>query len=275
MASAHERVVRIINTTTGAKLNANDVGISNVVVNTNKQIDRNTKCQLTATVDGRLSGAGPFYYNRLDLGKMFFGQNPTVEVPLGSRLTTQQLAQLVAEKYKVDIQAEDIVASTSYLVNSFPFDLEIEAVEGSYCVTGKITCRAIQNGAPVEEAMGGRNLSGINPPNGNLSKWQGVFYSWNWQAQMQLYEILLAAWNGDKKVPVEALPYIQQLAGSDPWVYDEVVVNDFNLGGAKVTFVGNRDDHPLYASSSYSNEIVVISLAEICDVVGGDLVITI
>lgn len=275
MASAHERVVRIINTTTGSKLNADDVGISNVVVNTNKQIDRNTKCQLTATVNGRLSGAGPFYYNRLDLAKMFFGQNPTVEVPLGSRLTTQDLAMLVAEKYRVDIQREDIVASTSYLVNSFPFDLEIEAVEGSYCVTGKIMCRAIQTGAPIEEAMGGRTLSGINPPNGNLSKWQGVFYSWNWVAQVQLYELMLAAYQGDRIVPAEALPYIQQLAGDDPWVYDEVVVNDFNLGGAKVTYIGNRDDHPLYASSSHSNEIIVISLSEVCDVVGGDLVITI
>lgn len=273
MASAHERVVRIINTTTGAKLHPDDVGISNVQPNLNKQIDRNTKCQLTATVDGRLSGAGPFFYNRLDLSKMFHGQLPTVEIPSGSRLTTQELAVLVAEKYKVDIMAEDIEASTSYYINQFPFDLEIVAVEGSYCVTGSIIVRAIENGAPIEEAMGVRTLSGINPPNGDLTKWQGVLYSWDWVAPMELYLMMQEVYAGDKIVPPAALPYIQQMAGTDPWVFDEVSRSDFNLAGSKVTFIGNRDDHPLYAASSYSNEIVVISLTDFCDRVGGDLVI--
>lgn len=272
MASSHERVVRIINTTTGAKLVPSDVSISNVRVNTNPDIDRNTACQLTATSEGRLTGAGPYFYNRLDLGKMFFGQRPTVDMPTGSRITTQELAAMLRDKYSVDIQPEDIEASTSYYVNSFPFDLELVATEGSYCVTGKVTARIIETGAPIDEAMGVRTLSGINAPNGDLSKWQGVLYSWGWAAPLQLYMLIEAAYAGDGYLTAEAAPYIAQLSGHD-WVFDADNPAQFNLAGARVVYRGSRDDHPDYASSSYPDEIAVIRLGDLCQQVGGDLVI--
>lgn len=271
MASAYDRVVRIINTTTGAALRPTDVTISDVRENDNADINRNTRCQLVARNEGRLQGAGPFFYNRLDLGKLFHGQRPIIALPLGTRVTTQSLAAMLASRYGVDLLPEDVEQSGEILLQSFPRDLELVAVEGCYCVTGKVTIRIVDYGKETSEALGITGLSGLNAPNGDLSKVQGVFYSWDWVAQTQLLDLIDAALKGDGYLTAEATPYIANLSG-DAWVFDAAPAQ-YNLSGAKVVYKGNRDDHPVYSTGGRRDEIIVIRLSDLCTEVGGDLVI--
>ena len=152
-----------------------------------------------------------FYYNRLDLGKVFRDTAPVIEIEYGSRITTRQLAAMVAERYGLDLYPEDVQPSGEFYISTLPYDIQILAEPGSLCVVGSVIVRLVDVGSQLSTVMGVTNLSGINPPNGNLdNKNQGATLSWNWEASPQLVEILGALSVGDA-VPSTVLPYLDQL----------------------------------------------------------------
>lgn len=269
MTSPIERLCRTIYTTTGHKLSPADLEVQNVQANTNLTITRNTECLLVAREKGRLKGTMQFYYNRLDLAKLFHGEQVVLTMQFGSRVTTQMLAGLIAERFGVELLPDDVEPSVEFYLNTFPFEIQLTAVAGSLAVTGSLSVVIHDAGYETQMAVGVPNLSGLNSPTGDFTKTQGVLYSWFWPVDPNLAAMLHAKNVGDV-VDSDILPYLNTLA-QDAWVNEPVAAN-FNINGAKLVYLGNREDNEKY-SVGISAEIAVIQLTDLCANVAGDLVI--
>lgn len=263
------RFVKIVNTTTGKELNPADVEIRNLRVNTNTDIKRNTECFLMASEKGKLKGGMKFYFNRLDLSKLFRDQVPVIEMEYGTRTTTRGIAEALATRYGLDLFPTDVEPSGEFYLSAFPYDIKLISTAGNYCVTGEVTVRIVDAGAQLSTVMGVTSLSGLNPPNGNLDgKIQGALYSWNWKAQPQLAELLHSVEVGDV-IPATVLPYLNQLSGAS-WVDSETPA-EFNMHGAKLVYAGARDDHPYYSSLGRTEFLFVVELTDSATNIGGQL----
>lgn len=263
------RFVKIVNTTTGNELNPADVEVRNLKPNTNADLKRNTECFLMAMENGTLKGGMKFYYNRLDLAKIFRDHMPVIEMEYGTRTTTREIATALAERYGLDLFPTDVEPSGEFYLSAFPYDIKLISTAGNYCVTGEVTVRIVDAGAQLSTVMGVTSLSGLNPPNGNLDgKIQGALYSWNWKAQPQLAELLHGVSVG-AVVPATILPYLGQLSG-ETWV-DSATPAEFNMHGAKLVYSGQRDDHPYYSSLGRSEYLFVIELTDAATNIGGQL----
>lgn len=272
MRSPNERLLDILSKSAGISLNVSDVEIRNVQVNENTDIDRNTRCFLMARENGKLRGSMDFYYNRLDLGKLFYGSVPTITQAYGSRVTTQQLAEVLGQQYGVELYGDDVEQSGEIYLTKFPYNLTLKAQPGSYVVTGELEIKIVDSGNNLGTVMGVSTLSGLNPPNGDFSKIQGCLYSWNWLAQPSLAEILRGL-TIDSGIPASVAEWLSELDETYTWVSVDQPA-PANLFGAVLTYLGNRDNHPNYASGSRRDEIAVIRLGAQSTEVGGELVIS-
>ncbi len=269
MTSPIERLCRTINTTTGHRISPADLEVQNVQANTNLAITRNTECLLVAREKGRLKGSMQFYYNRLDLAKLFHGERVVLTMQFGSRVSTQTLASMIAERFGVELLPGDVEPSGEFYLNTFPFDIQLTAVPGSLAVTGSLQVTIHDAGYETQMAVGVPNLSGLNSPTGDFTRTQGVLYSWFWKPDPNLTTMLKAKNVGDI-VDMDILPYLNTMA-QDTWV-NETTAADFNISGAKLVYLGNRDDNEKY-SIGVPAEIAVIQLSDLCTNVAGDLVI--
>jgi len=272
MRSAYERLLDVVNKTAGFQLQVSDVEINNVRENDNTAIARNTRCFLVSRENGRLKGSMNFFYNRLDLSKLFYGQVPVLVLPYGSRVTTQQVAEQLGTTFGIELLGEDVVQTGEIYLTKFPYELELEAQPGSYAVVGSLTVKIVEQGSNVGVAMGVTSLSGLNPPNGDFTKIQGCLYSWNWLAQPDFAAILRNLQIGDA-IPTEALPFLKELDELRTWVDSETPAAA-NIHNAKLVYLGNRDASPDYGSGARQDEIAVIRLSDLSTEVGGELVIS-
>ena len=272
MRSPNERLLDVLSQSAGVSINPSDVEIQNVRINDNADIERNTRCFLLARENGKLKGSMEFYYNRLDLSKLFYGTTPVIVQPYGARVTTQQLAAQLGQQFGIELYAEDVEQSGEIYLTKFPYSLELKAQPGSYVVTGSLTIQLVDSGTNVGVAMGVANLNGLNPPNGDFSKIQGCLYSWDWLAQPEL-AALLRGLPVDAVVPADVAAYLTELDATYDWV-STTNPAPANLSGAQLIYLGNRDSHPVYASGARRDEIVVIRLTNLSTEVGGELVIS-
>ena len=277
MSDMKERFAKIVKTTTGQDLNPRDIMIKNLRENDNPDFKRNTRCFLMAMANGSLRSGMNFYYNRLDLGKVFRDTVPILEMEYGSRVTTRDIAALVADRYGLDLYPEDVQPSGEFYLSTLPYDVQLFAEPGSLCVVGRVIVRLVDAGAKLSTVMGVTNLNGINPPNGNLdNKIQGATLSWQWKTLPQIEEILDAT-ALDTQVPDTMLPYLTQLSQDQlenvEWVMSDEPA-EFNLKGAKLVYSGLRDNHPHYAAAGSRDYLYVISLSDDSTRIGGELLFT-
>lgn len=270
MSDIKVRFAKIVKTTNGEDLDPKQIEVSKVRQNTNPDIKRNTECFVMAFAGGKLKGGMQYYYNRLDLGKVFQDQVPNIQMEYGTRTDTRKLAALLAERYGLDLLPSDVEPSGEFYLSTFPTEIDLIAAEGNLCVTGKITLRIVDAGEELSRVMGVTSLSGLNPPNGYLDgKIQGAMYSWNWVAQPQLVDILGTLQGGDA-IPDTVIPYLDQLSGQS-WV-KSVVAGRFNIEGATLVYAGQRDNHPYYSNSAKRGMIYVIALGALATDIGGELI---
>ena len=274
MSDMKVRFAKIVKTTTGQDLDPRDIIIKNLRDNDNPDFKRNTRCFLLASANGKLSSGMNFYYNRLDLGKVFRDTAPVIEIEYGSRITTRQLAAMVAERYGLDLYPEDVQPSGEFYISTLPYDIQILAEPGSLCVVGSVIVRLVDVGSQLSTVMGVTNLSGINPPNGNLdNKVQGATLSWQWTASPQI-QVILDNVQMDGLVPSTLLPYLTQLTQpmipDATWV-DTATPSEFNLNGATLVYSGLRDNHPDYAAAGLRDYLYVIRLGDNATRIGGEL----
>lgn len=270
MSDIKERFVKIVKTTTGEELDPRQIEVSKVGPNTNPDFKRNTECFIMAYDSGKLKGGMMHYFNRLDLGKIFQEQVPTIQMEYGTRTDTRRLAALLAERYGLDLLPSDVEPSGEFFLSTFPYDIELIAAQGNLCVTGRVSLRIVDAGEELSRVMGVTSLSGLNPPNGSLDgKIQGSLYSWNWVAQPQLVSILSGVSVG-AVIPATVLPYLNQLSGAT-WV-DSPTAAEFNIHGATLAYVGQRDNHPVYANSAKRGMIYVVALGPLASNIGGELI---
>lgn len=278
MSDMKERFARIVKTTTGQPLNPKDIIVRDVRPNDNPDLKRNTRCFLMAVANGKLKHGMDFYYNRLDLGKIFRDQTPTIEMEYGTRTTTRGIAAILADRYGLEIYPDDIEPSGEFHLSNFPYDITLFATAGSLCVVGEVSVRLVDAGASLVDVMGVTNLAGVNPPNGNLdNKNQGATLSWNWEASPQLVEILGALTVGEA-VPSTVIPYLDQLTQvyipAATWV-DQPEPAEYNMYGATLVYSGLRDNHPEYGAAGKRDYLYVIALTDAATRVGGELLFSV
>ncbi len=273
MRTPNERFLDVLKKSTAVNLKVSDVEITNVRLNDNQAVLRNTRCLLLARENGKLRGSMEFYYNRLDLAKLFHGVKPSLLFAHGDRVTTQQIATMLGEQYGVELYGEDVDPSGEIYLTRFPTEVTISAKEGSYCVVNALTVVLSDRGQDVTTAMGVNTLAGLNPPNGNFDLYQGCLYSWDWQAQADFSKLLKDLKVGDA-IPEAACAFVTELDGTLTWSYENAK-KQANLYGAKLVYLGNRDNHPDYGNGTRRDEIAVIQLNDtLNETVGGDLVIS-
>lgn len=272
MRSPNERLLDVINKSSSIQLSVADLEVQNVRLNDNGDIPRNTRCFLLSRKNGKLMGTKEFFYNRMDLGKVFHGTTPVVLATHGERVTYQVIADRLAKQYGIELYGSDVVPSGEILLTKFPHPMTLTAKEGHPVIQGAIDVLVSDVGTDLGVAMGVTSLSGLNPPNGTFEKIQGCLYSWNWVAQPELAAMLRALPIG-ARVQVEAAPYLTALDGKRTW---EVTNNTVpaNLHMATLQYRGNRDNHPDYGTGQRRDEIAVIRLFDSLNAdIGGDLVI--
>lgn len=273
MRTPNERLIDILNKSSSVRLNVSDVDIRDVRLNDNEAIGRNTRSLLLARKNGKLMGTMEFYYNRLDLSKLFHGVNPTLLFNHGDRVTTQMLAAKLGEQFGIELSGEDVEQSGEIYLSRLPHTVTLSAKPGSYCVVGSLEVNLSERGNNVAEVMGVTSLSGLNPPNGNFDLIQGCLYSWNWSGQADLKTILRDTGVGNV-VPATVCPFLTELDGQREWVDSETIATA-NIHGAVLSYMGPRDNHPYYGNGSRRDEIAVISLNDTLNSdIGGDLVIS-
>ena len=272
MSDIKDRFVKIVKTTTGKVLNPKHITVSKVRVNDNPDINRNTVCFLTSTVNGEFKGGMQFYYNRLDLSKVFQDQTPNIQLEYGTRVTTRDIATALATRYGLDLLPEDIQPSGEFYISAFPYEVTLLATLDSLCVTGTVTVRIVDAGEALSTAMANANLDGLNPPNGSVdNKIQGAVYSWNWVAQPQV-AALLTDIELNAVVPDTLIPYLNQLSGQT-WVSTDTPA-PFNLKGATLSYRGKREDHPSYAAGGKHGQLYTVDLSGLATNIGGELLLT-
>lgn len=272
MRSANERLIEVLKKTTGHDLAVADVEISSVRPNDNDAIARNTRCLLISRENGRLKGAMEFYYNRLALDRVFFGQIPVLIYNYGDRVTAQGLAQQLGEQFGIELYADDVNPSGEIYLTQFPTTVKLTARPGHYCVTGELDVQLQPSGTDLAVAMTATSLAGLNPPTGDFSRIQACLYSWNWTAQEGLAALLRATPIGGS--PTEAYPFLTQLDGVRTWTVDNFAT-PANLHQCRLTYLGNRENHPYYGTGMRRDEIAVISLdPKLNSDLAGDLVIS-
>lgn len=273
MRTPNERLVDILNKSTGIRLNVSDVEIRDVRLNDNVSVSRNTRSLLLARRNGKLMGTMEFYYNRLDLGKLFHGVSPTLLYAHGDRVTTQQLAEQLGQQFGIELYGEDVEQSGEIYLTRFPHVVTLSAKPGSYCAVGTLEVTLSERGTNVAEVLGVSSLSGLNPPNGNFDLIQGCLYSWDWSGQADLKTILLDAGVGNP-VPTTVCPFLTELDGVRQWVDSETITNA-NIHGAVLSYLGPRENHPYYGTGARRDEIAVIKLNDTLNSeIGGELVIS-
>ena len=272
MRTPNERLFEVLKKNTAIKLNVSDIEIRNVRENDNTDIFRNTRCLLLARPNGKLRGTMEFYYNRLDLGKIFHGMVPTLVYSYGDRVTAQQLAERLGREFGLDLFGDDVDPSGEIYLTRFPQTVRLTARPGSYCVTGAIDVQLAETGTDLTVAMGVTSLAGLNPPNGDFRLIQGCLYSWDWVAQPDLAEILRELPIG-AKVPPSVSPYLTALDGQRTWGTSNDVT-PANIHDSTLMYRGYRDNHPDYGNGLRRDEIVVIRLNDsLNSEIGGELVI--
>lgn len=270
MSDIKIRFAKIVKTTTGEALDPKQIEVSKVKPNTNPDFKRNTECFIMAFDNGKLKGGMQYYYNRLDLSKLFRDQVPNIQMEYGTRTDTRKLAAQLAERYGLDLLPTDVEPSGEFYLSTFPTEIELIAAEGNLCVTGRITLRIVDAGEELAKVMGVTSLSGLNAPNGGLdTKTPGAIMSWNWIAQPQLVDILGVLRPGDA-IPDTVIPYLNQLSDRN-WV-KSVVEDAYNIEGATLVYAGQRDNHPYYSNSAKRGMIYVMSLGALATAVGGELI---
>lgn len=273
MRTPTERLLDVFNKNSGRRLTVADFEVQNVRANDNTDVARNTRCLVVARRNGQLRGTTEYYYNRLDLGKLFHGVKPVVLAEHGERVTYQIVAERLAAQYGVELYGSDVVPSGEILVTKFPHPIKLTAKEGHYVVQGELEVELMDIGTDLNVAMSAPNLSGLNPPNGDFTKIQGCLYSWNWTAQPELAAMLRSLPIG-ARIPVEAKDFLTALDGKRVWEVSNYKV-PANLHMATLRYVGNRDNHPDYGTGQRRDEIAVIRLFEDLNAeIGGELVIS-
>lgn len=273
MRTPNERLIDILNKSTDVKLNVSDVEITNVRINENVSVSRNTRSLLLARQNGKLKGTMEFYYNRLDLGKLFHGVNPTLLYTHGDRVTTQQLAEKLGQQFGIELYGEDVEQSGEIYLTRFPTVVTLTAKPGSYCAMGSLDVILSERGSNVAQVMGVSSLSGLNPPNGNFNLIQGCLYSWDWSGQADLKTLLRDVGVGNS-IPATACVFLTELDGLRKWVDSETITNA-NIHGAVLSYLGPRENHPHYGTGARRDEIAVIKLNDTLNSeIGGELVIS-
>lgn len=273
MRTPNERLIDILNKSASVRLNASDVEIRDVRLNDNEAVSRNTRSLLLARTNGKLKGTMEFYYNRLDLSKLFHGVSPTLLAAHGDRVTTQQLAEQLGQQFGIELSGDDVEQSGEIYLTRFPYVVTLTAKPGSYCAIGSLDVTLSERGSNVAEVLGVSSLSGLNPPNGNFSLIQGCLYSWDWSGQAELKTILLDAGVGNP-VPATVCPFLTELDGQREWVDSETITNA-NIHGAVLSYFGPRENHPYYGTGARRDQIAVIKLNDTLNSeIGGELVIS-
>lgn len=273
MRTPIERLLDVFNKNSGRRLTIADFEVQNVRENDNTDIARNTRCLVVARKNGQLRGTTEFYYNRLDLGKLFHGVKPVVLAEHGERVTYQVIAERLAEQYGIELYGSDVVPSGEILITKFPYPMTLTAKQGHYVVQGELQVELAEYGTNLEAAMTAPSLDGLNPPNGDYTKIQGCLYSWNWTAQPELAAMLRGLPIG-ARIPVEAKDFLTALDGQRVWEVSNYVV-PANLHMATLRYIGNRDNHPDYGHGQRRDEIAVIRLYDELNAdIGGELVIS-
>lgn len=128
MTLAKKMLVELINRTNGTAVPLRAVRIATPYPNVDPQIPRDTYCVVSGMFKEGFFGHVRYYYNRLDLQKIFNQIQPTLHIDVGALTNTHDAVTLLVERYGLRIEAVDVIQSpidsntlpTSFLLQAHP-----------------------------------------------------------------------------------------------------------------------------------------------------------
>lgn len=109
MTLAKEMLVELINRTNGTSLPPSTLRIATPHRNSNEAIDRDTYCVVSGIFKEGFFGSKRYYYNRLDLAKIFNKIDPAVRSEPTVIESTHDVIPLLIERYGLRIEPSDVV----------------------------------------------------------------------------------------------------------------------------------------------------------------------
>ena len=273
MASrAAQKLLDLINyQNPGKGFTFDNVSFANVGVNTTSE-PKDSSVRVVAVPNIAFRTSQWVYYNRIDLGVVF----SKVEVQISDKalptgiVVLRDLVDDINARYGTDFEPEDFqnaAIDTSHL----PVSVTLRPTSDNPAYRGEFQAWIYKDVPELSEVLIDLDLVGFNYPEADLTKAQGLLYSYGISGSSQIgYLRNFVAGNSAED---EVLAGILRHWRRDPWVIDNVD-SDFTLGGSVIAYNGLIADCPLpiARNTSFTN-VLVLNLSTHCLKLSGRITI--
>lgn len=173
MTLAKKMLVELINRTNNTAVKAETLRFATPHKNTVASIDRDTYCVVSGIFKEGFFGSKRYYYNRLDLAKIFNKVAPLIRSEENVLTTIHQVVPLLVARYGLRIEPVDVV-DDAVDTSSLPYSFTLKAVEGSHAWQGEVVVTISSAELPylsdvvLNTDLGDLNLGEPSLPGGDL-----------------------------------------------------------------------------------------------------------
>lgn len=173
MTLAKTMLVELINRTNNTAISPTSVRIAAPHPNTVPWIDRDTYCVVSGMFKEGFYGSKRYYYNRLDLGKIFNKIDAVIRSEPGAITTIHQAIPLLVARYGLRIEVGDVV-NDGLDTRTLPVTFLLVAREDSHAWKGQVYVTLATGQLPflseviLNTDLGDLNLGGPTLPGGDL-----------------------------------------------------------------------------------------------------------
>lgn len=246
----------------------NQVRVSQMLVNDDGDIKRNTKGKLVAIPGMGREGEDWLTWNRPKMEDLF--KDKQVWVTPNQQKTVGEVVADFNKIWKFQLSPVDFYDQNIEIAD-LPMRLDVQMRPTCLCFQGVLT---IWIGTPkihIGEVIVNRDLSGVEYPTGQFEKAQAPFYVFE-------RNFTFAGQTLHDKFGYDDLIYNDQTdilndLWEDHWVCDNTSIQDYNLSGARVVYNGSTASCPSPCNTDYSN-VLLIQLNKVsCKNYAGNLIL--
>lgn len=227
------------------------VRVSQMVVNDDGDVKRNTKGKLVAIPGMGREGEEWLTWNRPKMEDLF--KNKQVWVLPNQQKTIGEVINDFNQIWKFQLSPRDFYDQNIEIVD-LPMRLDIQMRPTCLCFQGVLTIWIGNPKVHIGEVITNRDLSGLEYPTDQNEKGQAPFYVFERNFTFA-GQTLQEKFGYDDIIDVDQAEILNDL-WEDVWVQQNATV-DFNLEGARVLYNGTTDKCPSPCNTSYSHVLLV------------------
>lgn len=245
----------------------NQVRVSQLLVNDDGDVKRNTKGKLVAIPGMGREGEEWLTWNRPVMENLF--KNKEVWVVPNNQKTLGEIVNDFNLLWKFQISPRDFYDQNIELVD-LPAKFEIQMRPTCLCFQGTLTINVGNPKVHIGEVIVNRDLAGLQYPTDQSVKGQAPFYAFERNFTFA-GQMLQEKFGYDDILSADQLDILNDL-WEDVWVLENATV-DFNLEGARVVYNGETATSPSPCNTDYANVLLIEVSDVLCKNYAGHLIL--